>query len=106
MSNEKTVKPANLGRFSSFIEVSKNHLKIPKAGKRQFSICSMTVGPMTNDEMYARALSIKNRLDAVRAECEKRKLKFIAQKFGLSAIEKALVDVENELGIIPNKECN
>jgi hypothetical protein len=101
MSNTPNIKPANLGRFSEFIKVPKTYMKLPKADKRSRNIISIIAGPTMSDETYIKHVSLRNRLEAVRAECTKRNLKFIAQNFAFEAINYALTDLENELGIEP-----
>ena len=101
MSNIPNIKPANLGRFSEFIKVPKPFLRLEKADKKSRNIISIIAGPSMSDETYMKHVGLRNRIEAVRGECEKRNLKFIAQNFAFEAINFALNDLEKELGIQP-----
>jgi hypothetical protein len=101
MSNIPNIKPANLGRFSEFIKVPKPYLKLEKANKVSRNIISIIAGPTMSDDTYLKHIALRNRLEAVKAECVKRNLKFIAQNFAYEAISFGLNDLEKELGIEP-----
>jgi len=101
MSKIPDIKPANLGRFSEFIKVPKPYLKLEKADKVSRNIISIVAGPSMSDDTYIKHIALRNRIQAVKTECTKRNLKFIAQNFAYEAVSFALNDLEKELGIEP-----
>lgn len=96
MNNQN--KPANLGRYSEFIQVPKSYLKLRKK-HRSINVIAIVATDNMSPEAYDKAISIHNRLNKVTEVLKGRNLKFIKQWFAHDAISKALDDLEQELGI-------
>lgn len=103
MTTINNIKTANLRPYSNFIKPRETLTKLPKETKRSRNIITIIAAPSMSDETYIKHVKLRERLDAVKAECTKRKLKFIAQAFAYESVSEALKSVEKELGIEPKE---
>jgi hypothetical protein len=96
MINEN--KPVNLGKYSDFIQVPKPYLRVKKKSQ-SINVLTVIAHDFEAPEGYDKKMKLNARLNRVHDVLKGRKLKFIKQWFAIDALNRALDELEKELGI-------
>lgn len=92
-------KPVNLGKYSDFIQVPKPYLRVKKKKFPSINVLTVIAHDIEPAESYDKKMKLYARLNRVQDVLKGRKLKFIKQWFAVDALNKALDELEKELGI-------